>query len=84
MPKCPECNWVPTVEKDWECHKCGAIFNTFKTGAICPSCGVIYKKTQCPECDGCFPYEEWFDDDDFLFTPISSSQKEDMNLLKGQ
>ncbi|MHA1270474.1 MAG: hypothetical protein ACTSPY_11845 [Candidatus Helarchaeota archaeon] len=84
MPRCPGCGWIPTKDARWQCHKCDAIFNTFETGAICPDCGIIFKKTQCILCGGCFPYDDWFEDGDFIQVPIKEKDIKDLTIQNDQ
>jgi DNA-directed RNA polymerase subunit RPC12/RpoP len=35
---CPTCNSAPPLGAYWKCSQCGQAFDTFETGAACPSC----------------------------------------------
>src|SRR5581483_7171940 len=47
---CPSCNAAPPVGNYWRCSQCGQSFNTFATGAVCPSCKSQFPATQCLDC----------------------------------
>ncbi len=47
---CPTCNSAPPVGQYWRCHQCGQAFDTFETGAVCPSCRSQFPATQCLDC----------------------------------
>ena len=36
--QCPKCKWEPDGQPYWQCT-CGVSWDTFATGARCPSCG---------------------------------------------
>ena len=47
---CPTCNIAPPVGEYWRCSQCGHSFDTFETGAVCPSCRSQFPATQCLDC----------------------------------
>jgi Zn-dependent protease len=47
---CPTCNTAPPVGTYWRCSQCGQSFDTFETGAVCPSCKSQFPATQCLDC----------------------------------
>jgi len=68
MPKsveilCPKCDWKPDGQAWWICT-CGHQWNTFETGARCPSCKTQWDVTQCPtDGGGCgvkSPHLDWY------------------------
>ncbi len=72
---CPKCDWEPEIYDVWQCS-CGYIWNTFITGGRCPSCGIIWKDTQCLSCRKWSPHIDWYRDlDDFLEEELQSINK---------
>jgi hypothetical protein len=59
--RCPRCLWEHDGKKHWACEDCGEIFDTFVTGAACPSCPNSWKLTQCPKCDALSPHDDWYE-----------------------
>lgn len=59
---CPSCKAHPFAGNLWECHQCGAGFDMFAHGAICPSCSERFPETPCPECGQAFPIQQWLAD----------------------
>jgi hypothetical protein len=61
---CPKCKWEPDGKPYWECS-CGNVWDTFSTGARCPSCGRVHKLTQCVSeaggCDKSSPHLDWYE-----------------------
>lgn len=61
---CPKCRWEPDGQPYWQCS-CGTIWDTFSTGARCPSCGKVYERTQCIEhaggCKAYSPHLDWYE-----------------------
>lgn len=61
---CPRCRYKPTPRDRWVCsgHRggCGTIWNTFKTGAICPGCAKQWCDTQCLACHRMSPHHPWY------------------------
>lgn len=64
---CPRCHWEPDGGAYWQCS-CGHVWDTFQTGAKCPSCGKQWKYTECPDfaggCGGSSPHIDWYHDSD--------------------
>ena len=56
---CPKCEWLPDGYPYWQCS-CGIHWNTFETYGKCPSCGKVWKLTQCPKCQKWSPHAEWY------------------------
>jgi Zn-dependent protease len=56
---CPACGAAPPIGAFWLCRRCGIPFDTFATGAICPSCQGEYPMTTCARCGEGRPIEEW-------------------------
>jgi Zn-dependent protease len=57
---CPGCGAAPVAGPFWACGHCGARFDTFSAGAVCPRCGDHSALTQCPHCRGRFPLDDWY------------------------
>ncbi len=57
---CPGCKSSPPVGNYWKCNKCGAVFDTFQTQAICPGCATQFSGTRCLDCGRSYPMSEWF------------------------
>jgi hypothetical protein len=65
---CPKCDWRPDAGDRWSCS-CGHLWNTFQTRGVCPTCGKVWKKTQCNAWQGCgqwSDHDDWYHDDDGL------------------
>lgn len=59
--RCPLCDWKPQPEDRWACAPgCGAVWNTFWTRGLCPSCAKQWADTQCPSCHGISPHRKWY------------------------
>ena len=56
---CPSCRSAPPLGALWSCGRCGAPFDTFETGAACPSCGAVFGETRCADCGRSSPIGEW-------------------------
>jgi Zn-dependent protease len=56
---CPSCRSAPPLGALWACGRCGAPFDTFETGATCPSCGAVFGETRCADCGRSSPIGEW-------------------------
>jgi Zn-dependent protease len=56
---CPNCNTAPPVGSYWKCTNCGQAFDTFTTGAVCPSCRTQYPTTRCLDCGNLHPMSAW-------------------------
>lgn len=59
---CPSCGSHPFAGVLLECRHCGARFDTFAHGAVCPSCSERFPETRCLECGQVFPMNEWLTD----------------------
>jgi hypothetical protein len=59
--RCPSCRWQHDGREHWACEACGDVFDTFVTGASCPSCPQSWTFTQCPKCDALSPHEDWYE-----------------------
>ena len=55
---CPGCGESPPAGPFWGCD-CGARFDTFAYGGICPRCGRPFETTMCLHCAQSFPYAQW-------------------------
>jgi Zn-dependent protease len=56
---CPSCRSAPLLGALWACGRCGASFDTFETGAVCPSCRATFGETRCADCGRSSPIGEW-------------------------
>lgn len=56
---CPSCRSAPPIGPFWACGKCFKPFDTFETGAVCPSCSARGETTQCLDCERSAPVEDW-------------------------
>jgi len=56
---CPTCKMSPPMGEFWKCGKCGQAFDTFQTGAACPSCGSRFDVTRCIDCGASHPMQQW-------------------------
>jgi Zn-dependent protease/predicted RNA-binding Zn-ribbon protein involved in translation (DUF1610 family) len=56
---CPSCGNAPLMGRFWRCVNCKTSFDTFETGAICPSCGSSYGVTMCGDCRAMSPIAQW-------------------------
>jgi Zn-dependent protease len=59
--RCPECKGAPPLGEFWRCSRCGGMFDTFTTQAMCPHCQVYFGVTQCLDCGEARPISEWMD-----------------------
>lgn len=57
--RCPNCQAHPLKGNFWNCGRCGTAFDTFESGGNCPSCGLNYDTTTCPECRRGYPMATW-------------------------
>jgi hypothetical protein len=57
--RCPRCGWEPGKADRWSCD-CGFAWNTFETGGVCPGCGRVWERTQCPRCLQWSRHEDWY------------------------
>jgi len=56
---CPRCKSKPPLGAFWKCANCHQAFDTFQTGAVCPTCSARFEVTRCLDCGGAHPMEEW-------------------------
>ncbi len=56
--RCAHCGEAPVVGEYWKCT-CGAHFDIFAHGAVCPSCNTAHAVTTCPFCGRSAPLEAW-------------------------
>jgi Zn-dependent protease len=57
--KCPNCHTAPPLGTFWKCGQCGQAFDTFQSGASCPSCRAQYAETKCLDCGKAYPMHAW-------------------------
>jgi Zn-dependent protease len=55
---CPSCRTAPPIGAFWRCS-CGARFDTFETGTMCPHCRQQFTVTGCLDCHRAFPLADW-------------------------
>lgn len=58
---CPKCRWEPESDSLWGCD-CGHAWNTFDTAGRCPSCGVVWRDTECLSCFYWSKHHDWYHD----------------------
>ena len=56
---CPSCRSAPLLGALWSCGRCGEPFDTFETGAVCPSCRATFGEARCADCGRSSPFGEW-------------------------
>jgi Zn-dependent protease len=56
---CPSCGTPPPVGPFWGCGRCRTRFDTFETGAVCPTCGAAFAATRCVDCGTLRPMNQW-------------------------
>jgi Zn-dependent protease len=56
---CPTCKMSPPSGYYWRCSKCGQLFDTFESGAVCPNCHARFDVTRCLDCGALHPMHEW-------------------------
>lgn len=56
---CPACGDKPPLGALWKCTQCGQPFDTFQSGAACPSCATRFPATQCFNCGAMRPLSDW-------------------------
>jgi Zn-dependent protease len=56
---CPRCKSAPLIGNLWKCSQCQTSFDTFQTGAMCPTCGARFPVTKCIDCGAVNPMNEW-------------------------
>src|SRR5271157_2521286 len=47
---CPSCETTPPLGAFWKCGRCGQLFDTFQTQAVCPKCAAQFPVTRCLDC----------------------------------
>jgi len=56
--KCPNCGEAPLQGDYWVCE-CGARFDMFATGAVCPQCHKQHERATCPFCTQSGEFHRW-------------------------
>jgi Zn-dependent protease len=56
---CPSCKASPPIGAFWKCSRCSHPFDPFEHSAVCPTCGVAYRVTSCPDCGAKAPLAAW-------------------------
>lgn len=56
---CPTCKTSPPLGEMWKCGRCSQPFDTFQTNAVCPHCSAQFAGTQCLDCGGVRPMNDW-------------------------
>ena len=56
---CPACGTAPHAYPFWMCNKCRMKFDTFATGARCPTCAAVFDTTRCTTCGAAHPLSAW-------------------------
>lgn len=56
---CPRCNSKPPLGAFWKCNNCQQAFDTFQSGAMCPTCSTRFHVTRCLDCGWAYPMERW-------------------------
>lgn len=56
---CPACGDKPPLGALWKCTQCGQPFDTFQSGATCPTCATRFPATQCFNCGAMRPLSDW-------------------------
>lgn len=66
--RCPQCHRRPSRDETWNCDLCGARFNTFLSGGVCPVCHHHHATTACSRlrCVGRTPHAAWYATDEEL------------------
>lgn len=69
--RCPHCRWQPNKTSRWFCGDCGApeyfydgcgaSWNTFETGGVCPGCAHKWIWTSCLRCTEWARHEDWYE-----------------------
>jgi hypothetical protein len=72
--RCPLCEWQPRPSSRWACADCpipeaffggcGAVWNTFDTGGVCPGCLHAWQWTLCLACGGWSLHDDWYVEDE--------------------
>ncbi len=85
--RCPRCNWEHDGGVYWHCS-CGTYWDTFSTGARCPSFGKVWEDTQCPDAPGgCrewSPHLDWYEGLEDIVRKLKEEIKESWVLTKVQ
>lgn len=56
---CPRCNSKPPLGAFWKCNNCQQAFDTFQSGAVCPTCSTRFAVTRCLDCGWGYPMDQW-------------------------
>lgn len=56
---CPRCKSKPPLGAFWKCSNCQQAFDTFQTGAVCPTCSMRFSVTRCLDCGWGYPMDQW-------------------------
>ena len=56
---CPRCNSKPPLGVFWKCSNCQQAFDTFQSGAVCPTCSTRFDMTRCLDCGWGYPMDQW-------------------------
>jgi disulfide bond formation protein DsbB len=56
---CPSCKAKPPLGAFWKCSNCQQPFDTFQSGAVCPTCGLRFNVTRCLDCAAAYPMDQW-------------------------
>lgn len=56
---CPRCKSKPPLGAFWKCSNCQQAFDTFQTGAVCPTCNTHFDVTRCLDCGWAYPMDQW-------------------------
>jgi Zn-dependent protease len=56
---CPRCKSKPPLGPYWKCSNCQQAFDTFQTGAVCPTCSTRFDVTRCLDCGWAYPMDQW-------------------------
>ncbi|HEX9241335.1 MAG TPA: hypothetical protein VF875_02725 [Anaeromyxobacter sp.] len=59
--RCPLCRWQPVKSSRWYCSHCGARWNTFETGGVCPGCTHRWLVTACLSCQRYSRHADWYE-----------------------
>ena len=79
--ECPKCQWQPKPNSKWGCS-CGTLWNTFDTGGRCPTCGRMWRLTQCQSsweggCQQWSPHLDWYNGLD----PAIEEELKEVNIV---
>jgi len=56
---CPRCQSKPPLGAFWKCANCQQAFDTFQSGAVCPTCGLRFNVTRCLDCGAAYSMDQW-------------------------